>query len=80
MKVRSNGFHQEYLRFYDRKLHAPYDYKHEGLNKRIMSHKIYNTKNPILKTVLDIYEKNIVFILNYVDILQNIFNYNWKNR
>lgn len=80
MKIRLNGTRYEYLRHYERKLHMPYDYKHEGINKRIMSHKIYNTKNPILRSVLVVYEKNIVFILNYVDVLQNIFNYNWKNR
>ena len=80
MKIRLNGTRYEYLRHYERRLHTPYDYRHEGLNKRIMSHKIYNTKNPILRSVLDVYEKNIVFILNYVDVLQNVFNYNWKNR
>lgn len=80
MKTFNNGYRYEYFRHYENKLHQPYDYKHNGLNNKILSNKLYNTKNPILKYILSIYENNIIFMLSYVDILQNIFNYNWKNR
>jgi hypothetical protein len=80
MEVRSNGERYKCYKSYERTLHEPYDYERFGLNNKILSHKLTNTKNPILKGILDIYEKNLVFLMKYVDVLQNIFNYNWKNR
>ncbi len=78
--INNNGYRFEYLKKYEKKLHQPYDYRTNGLLNKILSHKVHQTKNPILKQVLNIYEKNIEFMMSYVDILQNFFNYNWKNR
>lgn len=59
---------------------SPYDYEKNGLLKHIMSNKIVNTNNRILKIILIYYEKSMVFLMNYVDILRNFKNYHWKNR
>lgn len=80
MKINDNGSRYQYLKKYEHKLHQPYDYEIEGLNNRILSNKIYNTKNIMLQYILKVYENNIIFLLKYVDILQNIFNFRWRNR
>ena len=80
MEIKNNGERYKYLKQYEKTLHEPYDYAKYGLNNKILSHKITNTSNIILQFVLNIYENNIIFLLKAIDNLQNIFNYNWKNR
>lgn len=75
-----NGYRYNDNRLWSHKLHQPYDYANEGLNRRIMSHKIYNTKNTILHQFLTYYESCIIFILKYIDVLHHYKNYLWKNR
>lgn len=57
----------------------PYDYAKHGLIKHLLSNKLLNTKNPILKYILTVYETSIIYMLKSVDILKNFHNYNWKN-
>lgn len=57
-----------------------YDYEREGLIKRLMSSRIINTNNKVLKIILDYYETSLVFLMRYVDILKNFKNPCWKNR
>ena len=80
MEYRENGTRfRDYSSWEDRK-YAPYDYEKNGLNKYILSNKITNTNNPVLKFILNYYEKSIVYVFKYIDILKNFKNYHWKNR
>lgn len=76
----SNGNRYKIYKQYEHRLHSPYDYETNGLLNRILSNKIYNTTNPILKYILSVYEQSIIYLLKYVDILENFFNYNKFNR
>ncbi len=80
MIIEANGNHFNTYRTWEHQLHRPYDYENEGLLKRIMSSRITESKNPILRYMLQFVETSLVFTMKYVDILQNYFNYNWKNR
>ena len=80
MNFQANGTKYEYYKKWNNIKLAPYDYKNEGLVKRIVSKSIANTDNPVLKIVLSIYESSIVFLLKYVDILKHFKNIHWKNR
>lgn len=57
----------------------PYDYVNNGLVRHLLSNKMINSKNPILKYILSVYEASIIYMLKTVDILKNFHNYNWKN-
>lgn len=57
---------------------ANYNWEMSGLNNKILSSPIYNTKNPILKNFINIYENIIKFMLKSTDILNNFKNYNIK--
>lgn len=59
---------------------SPYDYEKFGLLKHILSSKIVDSNNKILKIVLKYYENSLVFLMKYVDILKNFKNIYWKNR
>lgn len=76
----SNGSRYNSYKKFEHSLHQPYDYRSKGILNKILSHKIYNTTNPILKYVLSIYEQSIIYVFNYIDILENFFNYNRYNR
>lgn len=80
MKVRSNGTRYSTYYLWDDKKNAPYDYEREGLLKRILSPSITNTNNTVLKIILQYYEKSMVFLMKYTDILKNFKNIHWKNR
>lgn len=80
MEYRENGTRfRDYHLWEDRK-HSSYDYERNGLVKYILSNKIVNSENPVLKFILNYYEKSIIFILKYIDNLKNFKNYHWKNR
>ena len=80
MQYRDNGVrYKDYCLWGDRKS-APYDYERYGILQHTMSSIIVNSKNPILKFVLNYYEKSIIFMLKYIDRLKNFKNYHWKNR
>lgn len=80
MEQHDNGYHYYSYKQWEHTLHQPYDYKHEGLLKRLMSRKISQTDNPILKSMLGIVESACVFCLQYIGILNNFHNYNKYNR
>ena len=80
MEYQANGTRFQYYKDWENIKHTPYDYKTNGLVKRIVSKPIAETDNPILKIVLGIYESSIVFLLNYVDILKHFKDVHWKNR
>ena len=80
MKVQDNGTYTGNYYIWERKLHQPYDYEHNGLVNRILSHKIYNTTNPFLKYIVEVYERSLIYCMKYADILANFINYNWRNR
>ena len=79
MEIRENGhrFTNNY-KWEDLK-HQPYQYAQKGLIKHLLSHKITETKNPVLRFVLDFYEYCIVYFFKSADILKNFHNFNWKN-
>lgn len=80
MQYKENGTrYKKYYLWEDRK-NSPYNYEKFGLLRHIISNKIVNTENDILKFVLNYYEKSIFFMLKYVDRLKNFKNYHWRNR
>ena len=80
MEVHANGYRYYNNDEYETKLHQPYDYAKKGLVNHLLSHTIVETTNPILKIMLQYYEKTLIFLMKYVDILKNFKNYNWQNR
>ena len=80
MEQYQNGERYEFYVPFEKKLNEPYDYARKGLLKRLMSSTISESKNPILRFMLDYEEKSLVFIMKYVDILKNFRNWYWKNR
>ena len=80
MEIRQLGTrYNKYYIWEDRK-NIPYDYERNGLLNRILSPKIANTDNTVLKIVLQYYEKSLIFLMRYTDILKNFKNIHWKNR
>ena len=79
MQIQENG--HRFLNNYkwEELKHQPYNYAREGLIKYLISHKIVETNNPVLKFVLDYYESSIVYFFKAADILKNFHNFNWKN-
>lgn len=80
MTTQGNATRFNNNRLWEHRLHRPYDYANEGLLRHMMSPRITRTTNPILKYMLGFVETSFVFIMKYVDMLQNYWNYNWKNR
>ena len=65
---------------WEKRKNSPYNYKKNGLLHKIMSHTIVETNNQVLQILLSYYEKSIIFLLNYVDILKHFKNPHWRNR
>ena len=80
MIVLRNGTRYDSYRLYEHRLHTRYDYANEGLLKHLISPRIRDTKNKVLRFILAYVEQSLVFAMKTVDILQNFHNYNWKNR
>lgn len=80
MKTYKNGKRFEALKPYNMMKNNPYDYEYNGLIRHLISKVIYETKNPITKFMIDTFEKDIVFLLKYVDELMNFTNIYIKNR
>ena len=78
--IRTNG--TRYINYdkWNKTKNEPYDYAKHGLLNKILSNRIVNTDNDILKVMLDFYEKSMVFLMKYVDVLKNFKNIHWKNR
>lgn len=80
MKTYKNGKRFEALKPYNMMKNNPYDYEYNGLIRHLISKVVYETKNPITKFMVDTFEKDIVFLLKYVDVLMNFTNIYVKNR
>ena len=80
MKVQENGTYIGKYYLWEDKKNQPYDYSHEGLLSKILSHKIYNADNQFLQYILQVYEESLIYTMKYIDILANYINYQWKNR
>ena len=80
MQYRENGTRYTNYCLWESKKYSVYDYERNGLLKHIMSHKIVESTNPILQSVLLYYEKSIIFVLKYIDRLRHFKNYHAKNR
>lgn len=80
MKSYKNGYRYEYTEYYDKSLNQPYDYERNGLLKHMVSQRIVNTTNPITKFIYNVFEKELVFVLKYADILANFRNPFFRNR
>lgn len=80
MTYNDNGYkYKDYFKWESKK-QAPYNYEGLGLIRHLLSNRIVNTNNSVLKIVLNYYEKSIIYMLKYVDRLKNFKNYHWKNR
>ena len=80
MVYQTNGDrYKKYYKWEDVKKSA-YNYEREGLLKHIMSKRIVETDNYVLRLMLDYYERSLVFLMRYVDELRNFKNIHWKNR
>lgn len=80
MIVNSNNTRFSNYYLYEYKKHQPYDYKNNGLMKRIIPAKVYNTTNPILKWFLGVLDTSLIFNMKYIDKLKHFKNYTNKNR
>ena len=80
MEIRENG--TRYINYdrWNKTKNEPYDYAKNGLLIHLMSKKIVTTSNPITQFILQFFEKSMIFLMKYVDILKNFKNYHWKNR
>ena len=78
--IRPNGTIFDRYRFWKQAKYETYDYERNGLLKHIMSSKIVNTNNIILKYILDFFEGSMIFLMKYIDDLKNFKNIRYKNR
>lgn len=65
---------------WEKRSQSPYNYEKHGLIKHLLSNKLINTNNSVLRVILAYYENSIVFLLKYVDRLKHFKNHHWKNR
>lgn len=80
MIQRPNGTRYSYYYKLDKKLNEPYDYARNGVLNKIMSHQITSSPNPSLNIILQYFEKSLVFLMKYIDVLKNFKNIHYKNR
>lgn len=78
--VKKNGTRYDYTVNYDKTLNEPYDYERYGLLSNMVSKRLSSTSNPITKFVYDVFEKSVVFLLKYTDVLANFKNPYYRNR
>lgn len=80
MQYNENGTRYKNYYLWEKRKNNKYDYERNGLLQHILSHKIVNSENPVLRFILGYYEKSIIFLLKYIDELKNFKNYHRKNR
>lgn len=80
METARNG--ERYSQYYrwENMRHLPYDYDRDGLLKKVVSHKIWETDNPVLRAMLDVWERSLVWCMKAADVLCQYKNYLWLNR
>ncbi len=79
-RVEKNGTRYDYTENYDKALNKPYDYERNGLLQHMVSQRIVNTTNPITRFIYNVFEKELVFLLKYTEILANFKNPYYRNR
>ena len=80
MEANANGTRYRNYYKWDKRHNEPYNYEVDGLRSKIMSHKIWSTKNKALRYIVDYIEKSLVFCLKATDQVKQFFNYNYYNR
>ena len=80
LQIYDNDYKYRNMKDRETLLHQPYDFRHDGLLKRLVSKRIANTTNPILKDILNYVETNLIMMMDYADVLENFYNWNHKNR
>lgn len=80
MIVLDNGHRYKKYVEYGKELNLPYDYEKNGLLNRLMSHKISESKSPILNMMYKYYENSLIFLMKQVDIIKHYKDIAWKNR
>lgn len=79
MEIRENGHRFENNYKWEDLKNQPYNYAREGLVKHLLSHKITDSTNPIIKYILKYYETCIIYFFKSADYLKNFHNFNWKS-
>lgn len=80
MIIRDNGTRYNEYYQWDNIEYRKYDYSKTGIVNRIMSPVITNGTNPITNIILQCFDKSIVFVLKYIDVLKNFKNIHLNNR
>lgn len=80
MNIENNGARYTEYRQWESMKHLPYDYEHDGLARKVLSHKIWDTENPVLKRIVGVWETSLVWCMKCADILCNYKNYLYRNR
>lgn len=80
MIIRPNGYRYAKYVLWNQEKHTPYDYERFGLLNRVMSNVIVNSKSNITQSILMFFEKSMVELMKYTDVLKNFKNIHWKNR
>lgn len=75
-----NGYRYDQYKSWEKRLHTPYDYESGGVMNKIVSNRIANTANPILRVLLSFCDQSLVYAMKFTDVLKNFKNYYWKNR
>lgn len=80
MEIRTNGTRYSKYKYWNRTKNDSYDYESNGLLKHLMSRKIIESKNEVLQSILQFFEKSLIFLMRYTDRLKNFKNVHYKNR
>ena len=80
MIVNSNGTRYSKYVGWSTEKYKPYNYERDGLLVKCMSRKITETKNTILRSYLDFFERSLIFLMNMTDYLKHFKDICWKNR
>jgi hypothetical protein len=79
MKINENQHRFSNKHLWENLKNQPYEYAQKGLLKHLISHKIYESKNPVLQYMLRYIEFSLVYIFKSADYLKNFHNFNWRN-
>ena len=80
MEIRTNGTRYSKYKYWNRTKNDSYDYESNGLLKHLMSRKIIESENEVLQSILQFFEKSLIFLMRYTDRLKNFKNVHYKNR
>ena len=75
-----NGTRYRYHYLWEHRKNSPYNYDVEGLMPKIISHKIVESNNEVLKMMLNYYERSLVMVMKYIDHLKHFKNPHCRNR